>query len=123
MQAEDPACVVAGKHSGLAQAQSAAGGLLGGLEEKEHVPRQGVQMRPHVFRQGQHHGSVAVVAAGVHFAGVDGGPGQAGALRNGQGVRPPEGDGFGFVRVKEGAYAAGNGGGYPQGRPSSTART
>ena len=67
-------------------------------------------MRPHELRQGQHHGGVAVVAAGVHLAGMDRGPGQAGALRNGQSVQiRPEGDGFRFACVKEGAYAAGNG--------------
>ena len=60
--------------------------------------------------QGQGHGGVAVVAAGVHDAGMDRGPGKAGGLLHRQGVHiRPEGHSLRLSGVEEGADRAGDG--------------
>ena len=111
METEDPADPVPLQHAGLTQLARAAGGLLRRLEEKENVSGQLGQVRCRVLRQGQDHGGVGVVAAGVHPPGVEGGIGQAGGLCHRQGVQlRAEGHGVALSRVEPGADAAGDGG-------------
>lgn len=71
VQAEDPADPVALQHAALTQLSGAAGGLLRRLEEEEHVPGQLGQMLRRILRQGQDHGGVGIVAAGMHPPGMD----------------------------------------------------
>ena len=100
------------QNAALTQALGATGSLLGGLEQEQYVSGQSGEVSGHIFRQGQRHGGVAVVAAGVHLSGIRGGVGQTGALCHRQGVHiRPEGHGFSFSGVKKGADAAGDGAG------------
>lgn len=91
VQAEDPADPVALQHAALTQLSGAAGGLLRRLEEEEHVPGQLGQMLRRILRQGQDHGGVGIVAAGMHPPGMDRGVGQVRGLRSPEArPAPPE---------------------------------
>ena len=63
------ACEDAAFHDGLRSAFC----LLGGLKNQHDVAGQCFSVRFYALCQGQDHGHVAIVAAGVHFAGMAGG--------------------------------------------------
>ena len=112
MQAEDAGNVMGFQNAALTQALGATGSLLGGLEQEQYVSGQSGEVSGHIFRQGQRHGGVAVVAAGVHLSGIRGGVGQTGALCHRQGVHiRPEGHSFRLPGVEKGTDAAGDGAG------------
>ena len=112
VDAEDPGDMVPLQNAALAQPLGAAGGLLGGLEQEQHVPGQLREMGGDIFRQRQGHGGVAVVAAGVHLPGMRRGIGHSGGFRHRQGIHVrPEGHGLHLPGVKKGADAAGDGAG------------
>ena len=100
------------QNAALAQPPGAAGGLLRRLEQEQHIPGQFRDMDGHIFGQGQRHGGVAVMAAGVHLSGMNGGIGQSGGLSHRQGVHiRPEGHSLQLSGVEKGTDAAGDGGG------------
>ena len=110
MHTEDAAHPVALQHAALAQLPGTAGGLLRGLEQEQHVVGQFLYVFRCPLRQGEHHGHVAVMAAGVHAPGVLRGIGQTRFLRHGQGIHVcPEGHGIAAAGVKPGADAPGGG--------------
>ena len=112
MQAKNPGDIVGFQNAAFAQPFGTAGGFLGGLEQKQHVPGQLRQMGRRIFRQGQSHGGVAVVAAGMHDAWMDGGIRQAGALCHRESVHiRSESHGLGLPGVKIRTDAAGDGAG------------
>lgn len=117
VQAEDPADPVAIQHAALTQLSGAAGGLLRRLEEEEHVPGQLGQMLRRILRQGQDHGGVGIVAAGMHPPGMDRGVGQVRGLRHRKRVQlRPKCHGIALPCVEPGADAAGDGREHPAGR-------
>ena len=102
VHAEHRLHIVLFKHAALADVPRTAGGLLGGLEDQQHVALHARIFHPP--RQLQQHGHVAVVAAGVHLARVLRGVGQEAALVHGQAVAAAaKGDGAVAFVVKEGA--------------------
>ena len=96
VEAEDvghPGADAAVEDAGVDQPLAAAAALLGGLEQELHADRQVGQPLLHDGRGREQCGRVAVVAAGVHPAGVGAGVGEAGPLLDRQGVDVgPEGD-------------------------------
>ena len=102
VHAEHRLHIVLFKHAALADVPRTAGGLLGGLEDQQHVAVHARVLHPP--RQLQQHGHVAVVATGVHLARVLRGVGQKAALVHGQSVAAAaKGDGACAAVVKEGA--------------------
>lgn len=122
VQAEDPADPVALQHAALTQLSGAAGGLLRRLEEEEHVPGQLGQMLRRILRQGQDHGGVGIVAAGMHPPGMDRGVGQVRGLRHRKRVQlRPKCHGIALPCVEPGADAAGDGREHPAGQRGQNA--
>ena len=103
MQGENCLHMVVPEHMGPANIPGPAGGLLRRLEHQQHVMAKlllAVQP-PGQFQQNRH---VAVVAAGVHLAGMGRCVGGLSGLLHGQGVRiGAESDGAGLTVVKPGA--------------------
>ena len=111
MHAEEAGYPVGFKDPAPAQVPGAPGGLLRRLKDQQHVVGQ-VLLVLEPFRQGQNHGHVAVMATGVHPAGVAGGEGQAGFLCDGQSVGiAAEGDGAGPSKIEKGTQGPGDRGG------------
>ena len=111
MYAENAAHPIALQYAALAQFPGAAGGLLRGLEQKQHVAGEFLYMFRRPLRQREHPGHVAVVAAGVHAAGMLRRIGQTCLLRHWQGIHVrPEGHRVAAAGVKPGTDAPGDGG-------------
>ena len=71
MDAEHLADIVFGEDPALADLFRAAQGFLGRLEDEQDIVIKFFD-RVDVFPEGEHHGHVAVVTAGVHPAGMGG---------------------------------------------------
>ena len=94
------------KNAAVANGLGAASGFLRRLENQKHVVGEDFPPgQPPGQLQGDSH--VAVVAAGVHFARMAGGEGQACGFGNRQGVHIcPEGQAVVPAKVKKGAQGA-----------------
>ena len=103
VQAENGSRAILGEDPGFANGPGSAGGLLGRLEDQKHVV--GDAAPPgQTPGQLQGNGHMAVVAAGVHPAGVARGKGQSRLLGHWQGVHiRPKGQAVILSKIKEGA--------------------
>ena len=106
VKAEHLVHVVAGQRAALTDHFGAADALFCGLEDHQHIELfVFAVVFVQIVAQGQHHGHVGVVAAGVHAA-VGGGKGQPCLLLDGQGVHiSPESEGVAGAIVKKGGVA------------------
>ena len=86
------------------------------------VPGQLGQMLRRILRQGQDHGGVGIVAAGMHPPGMDRGVGQVRGLRHRKRVQlRPKCHGIALPCVEPGADAAGDGREHPAGQRGQNA--
>ena len=104
METKNRPDMTARKDAAAAQRSRAAWILLRRLKHQQHIVPQRSVPRRHSFCQSQQHGSVPVVAAGVHLPRVLRGKGQAGLLGDGQCIHiRPERQSILLSLVKKGA--------------------
>ena len=115
VQAEHRLHPVSFQHTGIADGFGTAGAFLAGLEDQQNVMAQlCLPIQPP--GQLQQDGHMAVMAAGVHNAGVGGGVSCSGFFLDGQGIHiRPEGDRLLRPEVKPGAQSAAQGREHPAG--------